>query len=378
MVLFQGANAQGKSNLLEALYILAIAKSPRASADRELVRWQVPPEDAHAQVSAVVQRAGGDVRVQIDFLASAPEAPGVSGDGGEGDTHRVDLHGSKAPPVQKHLRVNGVPRRTSELVGEINAVMFSASDLDLVLGPPVMRRRYMDILISQIDRHYLRSLQRYQRVVSQRNHLLKTVREGRAHRGELDFWDEELAETGGYVMSRRAATVVTLSQQAGAIHKELTGDGESLELVFRPSVDAVSSDSEEDMCQALKRSLEQGRDREVAQGFTVCGPHRDDLQMVLDNMDAGAYASRGQCRTVVLAMKLAEAEHLRDQRGEEPILLLDDVLSELDGARRAHVLERTLQYQQCFITTADPSQIDQGYLSRMSRYAISRGRVEPV
>ena len=377
-MLFQGGNAQGKSNLLEALYILAIAKSPRASADGELVRRQAAPESKHAQVSAVVQRAGGDVRVQIDFLAGGPEAPGVGGREGEGDSRRADPLSSKAASVQKRLRVNGVPRRTSDLVGEINAVMFSAGDLDLVLGPPVIRRRYMDILISQIDRRYLTALQRYQRIVSQRNRLLKMVRERRANPGELDFWDDELSETGGYIMSRRASTLVTLSQHAGAVHRELTGNGEGLELVFRPSVEAVAGESEEDMGQALKRSLELGRDREVAQGFTVHGPHRDDLQMVLDNMDAGAYASRGQCRTVVLAMKLAEAGYLRDRRGQEPILLLDDVLSELDEARRTHVLERSLQYEQCFITTADAAHIDEGYLSKMSRYTISRGRAEPV
>jgi DNA replication and repair protein RecF len=370
MVLVQGGNGQGKSNLLEALYMLAIAKSPRASADREVIRRQGTHEETHAQVSAVAERDGGRVRVQID-LTSKPSTEGAKVQG-------PDQQDTTGASVQKYLRVNGVPRRSSELVGEINAVMFSAQDLDLVLGSPVVRRRYLDILISQVNTRYLKALQKYQRVVSQRNHLLRTVREGRSRPGELEFWDDELVVEGSYIMAQRAETVLTLSQRAGPIHRELAGEGEGLELVFRPSVETVAGASAEQVGQSLRRALERQRDREVAQGFTVCGPHRDDLQMLLDNMDAGIFASRGQCRTVALAMKLAEADYLRDRRGQEPILLLDDVLSELDAARRAHVLDRACQYQQCFITTTDVEPIEEKYLSRMSRFVVSGGRVEPV
>ena len=363
MVLLQGENGEGKSNLLEAVYLLAIAKSHRASTERELVRRQAIGEETHTQVLAIVERDKGRVRVQIDFRTTQ--------DAGDGD-----VEGAESATTQKYVRVNGVPRRSSELVGEINAVMFGAQDLELVLGPPPVRRRYLDILISQLDKRYLRALQRYQRVVSQRNHLLKTIREGRAQKGELDFWDDELVETGSQIVARRADTVRTLSDIAGPIHWELTGDGEALALCYRPSVETSAGASEDELGQSFRRTLELGRTREVAQGYTVYGPHRDDMQMLLNDMDAGLYASRGQCRTVVLAMKLAEARYLRDQRGQEPILLLDDVLSELDAARRAHVLDRARQYQQCFITTADVGSIGGESLSLMSRYVVSGGRVE--
>ena len=362
MILMQGSNGAGKSNLLEALYLLAIAKSYRASTERELVRRQTADEEVQAQVSAVVERDSGRVRVQIGFRTSAEPADG-------------DAEGAGASAIQKSVRVNGVPRRTSELVGEVNAVMFGAQDLDLVLGPPPLRRRYLDILISQLDQRYLRVLQRYHRVVSQRNHLLKTIRERRAKAGELDFWDDELVDTGRYLIARRVETVRTLSEIARPIHWELTGEVESLELCYRPSVEIDSGTSEDELGRSFRKALTLGRPREVAQGYTVCGPHRDDLQMLLDDMDAGLYASRGQCRTVVLAMKLAEASYLRDQRGQEPILLLDDVLSELDAARRAHVLERVRQYQQCFITTADVGTVAEEYLSRMTAYVVGGGRV---
>lgn len=370
MVLVQGGNGQGKSNLLEALYMLAIAKSARASADRELIRRQGALEENHAQVSAVAERDGGRVRVQIDLMRKPLTQKAVDQD--------PDKRDPAGEAVQKYLRLNGVPRRSSELVGEINAVMFSAQDLELVLGPPVVRRRYLDILISQVNTRYLKALQKYQRVVSQRNHLLKRVREGRSRPGELKFWDDELVAEGSYIMAQRSETVLTLSQSAASIHLELTGQGEELELVFRPSVETVVGGTVEQFGQSLRSALELQRDREVAQGFTVCGPHRDDLQMLLEDMDTGMFASRGECRTVTLAMKLAEAGYLRQQRGQEPILLLDDVLSELDAARRALVLDRASQYQQCFITTTDVEPIEEEYLSQMARFVVHGGQVEPV
>ncbi len=323
MVLIHGENGQGKSNLLEALYLLAIAKSSRASTERELVRWEAAREETEAHVAAIVQRDGSRVRVQVGFR-STPAVEETDAEGSKGETRSTAEHAeAEKTSVQKYVRVNGAPRRSSDLVGEINAVMFSAQDLGLVTGSPGVRRRYLDILISQLDSRYLRSLQRYHRVVSQRNHLLRAVREGRSHSGEFEFWDDELVSSGSYIMAQRARTVGTLSDIAGPIDRELTGKSEELRLVYRPSVGVGRGASEEELGQSMRKALGSQRSREVTQGFTVCGPHRDDLQMLLDNMDAGLYASRGQCRTIVLAMKLAEASHLRDQRGQEPILLLD-------------------------------------------------------
>ena len=370
MVLFHGSNGQGKSNLVEALYLLAIAKSLRASSDRELVRWQSGAGESYAQVSAAAQRSTGPLRVQVDLKGAAAEGDAEAGTGEE--------RAAPVPSVQKYVRVNGAPRRASDLVGEINAVMFSPHDLELVLGPPSLRRRYLDILISQLDRHYLRTMQRYQRVIVQRNHLLKSVRGGRSQPDELAFWDDELVETGKYIMARRARTVRDLSDKAGPIHDELSGNGESLELAYRPSVETEAGDSEEEMARSLRDALAERRPRELAQGHTVSGPHRDDITVRLDGMEAGPYASRGQCRTAVLAMKLAEAGSLRDERGQEPILLLDDLLSELDSERRAYVLGRVGRYQQSFITTADTDIIEDRFLSRMARYEVRGGRVTPL
>ena len=365
MVLFQGQNGQGKSNLLEAIYILAIAKSPRVSSDRELIRQQAAPEDAYAQVSATVRRGPEDLRVQLDFQAF----PGDAGHSAEA---------AAATTVRRGIRVNGVPRRATDLVGQVTAVMFSADDLGLVYGSPTVRRRYLDILISQLDREYLRALQRYQRVVYQRNHLLRMVREGRSSAEELGFWDDELVREGSYIISERSRTVRTLSDLASPTHQELTGGGEQLELVYLPSFAIDVDGRAEAVAEAFRDSIQARSEREVAQGATLSGPHRDDLLIRVNDMEAGAFASRGQARTAVLAMRLAEAGYLARERANEPIVLLDDVLSELDTSRRAHVLERASAYEQCFITATDLEHIDDRFLSRMSILTIEDARIRPM
>ena len=364
MVLLQGNNGHGKSNLLEAVYLLVIAKSQRASTERELVRRESVGVEFFSQVAAVVQREDGPVQVQVDFKNTVAASHGDDAD------NRLN--------VQKYVRVNGIPRRASELVGEINAVMFSAQDLDMVYGSPGLRRRYIDILISQVDREYLRAVQRYHRVVVQRNHLLKGIKGGRSRPSDLEFWDGELVKSGGVVVARRREALDALSDGAARTHATLTDDEDALELVYRPSFEIDGRHTPEDIGEAMHEALVQVRSREIAQGFSVRGPHRDDFQLLLNGMDIGLYASRGQARTAVLALKLAEAEYLRDIRNQQPVLLLDDVLSELDAPRRRLVLERVSNYSQVFITTADVAVIEPEYLARMTRFVVDRGRLERV
>ena len=248
----------------------------------------------------------------------------------------------------------------------------------MVYGSPGLRRRYMDILISQVDREYLRAVQRYQRVVIQRNHLLKGIKVGRSRPSDLEFWDGELVKSGSIVVARRRDALDALSEGAARTHATLTDDNDALELAYRPSVNLDGRRTPEDIGHAMHEALVQVRSREIAQGFSVRGPHRDDFQLLLDGMDVGLYASRGQARTAVLALKLAEAEYLSHARNRQPVLLLDDVLSELDAPRRRLVLERVSSYGQVFITTADVDVIEPEYLSRMTRFIVHRGRLERV
>ena len=360
-----GDNGQGKSNLLESIYMLAIAKSPRASADRELVRHQASDPIVYSRVAAVVREGADELKLQIDIGSAGSEVPGV--ERGEGQ-----------PSLTKRFRVNGAPRRAADLVGLLNAVMFSAHDLEVVYGSPTIRRRYLDILISQIDRSYLGSLQRYQRVLYQRNHLLKRLRETPAGTEELEIWNDRLIDEAKYVMARRAETIASLSELATPIHRDLAGSDEHLRLVYRPSVPVDSDGSEEKIAEEIRGALEERRSREIAGGVTVCGPHRDDFAVLIDGLEAAAYASRGQSRTAVLALRLAEARHLTDRRRREPVLLLDDVLSELDANRRRCVLRRAAQYEQCFVTTSDPSAVDDDILAGAARLRVHGGGIEDV
>ncbi len=366
-ILVEGDNGQGKSNLLEAIYLLAIAKSCRTSTERELVRHKalLGPQP-YAQVVAEVYGTDGVTKLQADF---SPVQSGVS------DAVNDD---AELSAFRKSFRVNGVGRRAFSLVGVLNAVMFRAEDLELVYGNPSVRRRYLDIMISQLDDRYLRSLQRYQKVLAQRNHLLKQMRHRSAGVDELRFWDEELVSEGAYIMDRRAETLERLDALAAPLHSDLSGAGERLKLTYRPSVEATDEAAPLDASERLAAALARERDRELAQGFTVVGPHRDDLRPTIDDKEAYAYASRGQARTIVLAMKLAEAEHLKARRGQEPVMLLDDVLSELDAGRRSFVLDRIAQFQQCFVTTAEVEAIPPSGLAEMHRYRVQGGKVQPV
>ena len=370
MILLEGANGQGKSNLLEAAYLLAIAKSNRASMDREMVRSEarIGPQP-HAQILAHLTLADGDVRLQVDFSPS----------GNSGNPHsEAETATSEAAIFHKSFRVNGVGRRASSVVGVLNAVMFGAEDLELVYGTPSIRRRYLDILISQLDDRYLRSLQRYHKILAQRNHLLKRIRHRSASADELQFWDVELIAEASFIIEQRANTLASLNDIVAPLHSELAGADDMLELVYRPSIDIPQEVTVDVAAEILTEGLADERSREIAQGFTILGPHRDDVEPQIAGMQASAYASRGQVRTVVLAMKLAEAEHLKRRRGQEPVLLLDDVLSELDSGRRNLVLDKAATYQQCFITTAEPDIIRPERLSQMHRFDVKLGSVKAI
>ncbi len=325
-VLF-GDNAQGKSNLLEAAYLLAIGKPHRAPTERELIEWGVSARDGYAVVTGIVEH-GGD---QDDLLVG------------------FDLRGGEA--VQKRISINGVRRRASDLVGRLNAVLFSASDIDLVYGGPSGRRRYLDILLSQVSRRYLQGLQRYQRVLQQRNTLLRRMRDEGADEAELAYWDGQICREAAEVLAERHAAVADLAPFAAHTFVRLAGrDG--LTITYT-GVGMEDGSSVEDIAEAVRLALAAQRRRERAMGQTVAGPHRDDLRIELDGVEIGKHASRGQARLAALSLRLAEANLLRARRDDAPVLLLDDLLSELDAARRKLVMESTDDYHQTLLTTAD-------------------------
>ena len=282
---------------------------------------------------------------------------------------------------QKSLRVNGIVRTAAEFVGAINIVFFQADDLELVTGPPSVRRRYLDILISQSDAAYLKNQQRYSRVVMQRNQLLRRIREGQANMDELEFWDSRLAHEGAAIVERRQKAVDDLVTHSTPVHENLSSGG-ALGLDYRPRVSGGARDPRTgsdfgtaSVADNILNALRSVRAREVAQGVTVIGPHRDDLDIVLDGQPAGAFASRGQARSIALALKLAEAAVVTESAGRKPILALDDVLSEFDATRRRLVLDGVCGYDQVLLTTADFSLIGDKYLANANSFAVRDGAV---
>ena len=358
-VLF-GGNAQGKTNLLEALSMFATAKSPRAAHEREVIRWEALEEEIpFARVRGAFEKADG--RLQVEIVVQLAQEPG--GDEGAGP----------ALPLQKRVRVNGVPRRASDLVGEVTAVLFSPQDIELVYGPPPVRRRYLDMTLCQVDRPLLRELRRYAKVVSQRNYLLKAIREARARRDELAFWDKGLVEAGSFIVARRMEAMESLGELGRAIHGELSGGNEDLELRYLPSV--VAGRGEGEVSRAFQEALEAVRERELLQGVSLVGPHRDDFQFLVNGRELAVFGSRGQQRTAALSLKLAEARFMTDRTGERPVLLLDDVFSELDGFRREYLLSWITGWDQALLTTAEPERIGRDLLSGAVMMEVAGGQV---
>ncbi len=341
VVIIYGRNAEGKTTLLEAMYLLAIARSSRAENDIQLVNWDAAAEGQDTIVSGTVDRQDERLRVHIGYH-SVPPSPASS-------------PRSDRPRVRKEIRVSRVRRTASELLGLVNAVLFTADDIQLVNGPPSIRRRYLDILLSQTQPVYLRSLQRYQRVVQQRNRLLRALQEHRAEEKELAFWDQELVKVGATIVEARHHAMAALSTLCGERHRDLVDGGEDLAVEYRPNVPLeTGSPTVEDVERALTSAVEGSTRKDMAVSSTTVGPHRDDFRMSLGSVDMGTYASRGQARTVALALRLAEAAYLDSARGEAPIILLDDVLSELDAPRRSRVLERVTRYEQVIVTMTEP------------------------
>ena len=336
LTVLAGDNAQGKSNLLEAIYLLALTKSHRAENDRETVRIESLEDEPYTRVAGTARlRDGSDLRVQVDMALPMPgSAPGLGPGGGT---------------LRKSLRVNRAAKPAAEVMGMLSAVLFSAEDIALVHGSPAGRRRFLDVLLSQMSRDYLRTLQGYQKVLAQRNHLLRRIADGHARPDELPFWDDELCTRGGQVVQERDWAVKALAPLAANIHASVASPEPELSVVYGTRVEP--GESAEETAQRLREGLEQGRRRELLLKQTLVGPHRDDLRLLLDGREADTYGSRGQSRTVALALRLAEARLLASRRGEEPLLLLDDALAELDEARRERVLEMASASEQALLTT---------------------------
>ena len=361
VTLFYGSNAAGKTTLLEALFYLATTRSPRASTDRELVSFEaqgdlgLPP---FARMSTLVHDTPQAEGLPLEIVIQ----------------RRLGSNGELLPTSQKTIRVNKINRRAIDLIGQLRVVMFAPQDLRLVTGSPADRRRYLDVTLSQIDHGYVRALARYNQVLAQRNSLLRVWREQRRRRSgdEILFWDEELTQAGARVLRERRRAVAQLSELVQRIYSEITGSDLALTLQYLDTTEAQDAP-------AFIAALNEQRREEIERGMTLIGPHRDDLSILLDQREVGMYGSRGQQRATTLALRLAEAELMEQRTGDAPVLLLDDLLSELDRRRREHLMT-VLQRpdQQALITATDLDDFTPAFLSTITRMHVDQGQVFPT
>ncbi len=382
LTLLQGQNAQGKTNLLEAIFMLATSKAVHASQEREIVGWQAGDEPIpYCRVLGAATIDGRPLELEIILT---PRGDGVN--------------------FTKQIKINGVPRRAMDMVGVLRAVLFLPEDIRLVDGGPGERRHYLDVALCQIDKNYCRALSAFQRVLLQRNSLLKQLREQEANPAsttvdaQLAFWDEKLVHHGAAVMARRHNFVVELARIAAERHAGLSGGREQLALHYLPSfnpglladrefdllrdgllTDAPAARLEADtVAAAYQRKLAARRSREVMAGATLYGPHRDDLRFLANGRDLRIYGSRGQQRSAALSLKLAEVRARTAATGAAPLLLLDDVMSELDAERRAMLLAVIDDVPQAIVTTTDWEDFTPQFRQRARCFRVHSGIVEAV
>jgi DNA replication and repair protein RecF len=360
-MIFQGDNAQGKTNLLEAIWVLSTTKSHRATNERELINRSITNEALPvARLFGEVQRSRDSITLETSLKLDKASHPDPSDNVGV---------------VQKRIRVNGIVRRAMDVVGQANSVMFSAHDLDLIAGSPSVRRRHLDLINSQIDSHYLHCLQQYNKVLAQRNRLLSLIQQHQAQPTQLEFWDKELVENGSYLIGQRKSLASVLNELSATIHDKLSGGEERLQLIYLPNVGSDGTAPSE-VKSEFQSALQRAQSTEIPRGISLVGPHRDELRFEVNGVDMGTYGSRGQQRTIALSLRLAEASHLHDQANDPPILLLDDILSELDQARRNYLLDTIASSQQVLITTTDLDHFDPSFLAQAIQFRVRQGRVE--
>lgn len=376
LLVLRGRNAQGKSNLLEAISLVATTRSFRTSSEREAVRWGAPGH--FARVEAVVGRRLDTLDVEVVLTDAGVEAPASAIQAANAGQTAPPMPGA---PFRKRVRVNGVPRRAMDLLGNVTVVVFAPSHLDLVTGSPSERRRFLDLTLCQVHHGYCRALSQYNKVVTQRAALLRRIRDGEETAHALGYWDEQLAILAAPLIQTRASFVgraeVTARRLYEALAREEGLPTLPLRLVYEPAFNGSISGTEAELAQALRARMVELRRREIAQGVNLAGPHRDDLAFFAGDVNLATYGSRGQQRTVALALKLAELEYIEAETGDQPVLLLDDVLSELDAQRRDDLLEAVRDLDQVFLTVTDATMLPSVALARARVYTVDAGAVIP-
>ncbi len=352
-----GQNAQGKTNILEAINILATSQSYRAEKDSDLVLWN----KEHALIFATIQTVERGQTQDLPLLEIALQIN---------------------PSGKRKLKINDVTKKApqADLLGNFFSVMFSCDDLYLIKGSPSIRRAWLDSVIFQLDSKYHRTMQGYQKSVTQKNALLKSARETgiskKTLKEQLEIWNEQIINSGSEIISTRLDFIEDIKPIAKEFQDNISRHTENLDLIYKSTISKESEVAQPRLLREIfKKALDNSFEEECARGQSVIGPHRDDLTFLINEKEAKSFASQGQQRSIVLAIKLAELKVIENRKGEVPVLLLDDVFAELDESRQDFLLHNLPENIQIFLTTTHISNLQKEFLKGAQILEIENGKV---
>jgi DNA replication and repair protein RecF len=376
VVVLVGANAQGKTSVLEAIYFLAAFTSFQTHADRQIVNFYEAKNSplTVARLVADYQRNKSKHRLEVRLIL---EPMGV-------------LNSQR---LRKEVLLDGVKRSVNEVVGHFNAVIFVPQMSQIVEGAPEDRRRYLNLALAQSTPAYARILSEYNQALTQRNALLKLLGERGGSGDQLEVWDEPLARLGAQIILWRIEAIQQIERLASRVHHELTRGSEVLRLAYEPAFDPLPKPEGQlglkidtvvdrsglelnEIQNGFRARLRELRGEEIARGVTTIGPHRDELRFLANDIDLGNYGSRGQVRTTLLSLKLAEVNWMKDRTGEWPVILLDEVMAELDLERRADLMKYIGESEQVLFTTTDLNGFSKDFVERVEVWRVGDGKVE--
>jgi len=376
VVVLVGDNAQGKTSMLEAIYFLAAFTSFQTHADRQVINFHETKKDSLTvtRLVAEYQHAQGRHRLEVRLIL---EPMGV-------------LNGQR---LRKEILLDGVKKHVNEVIGHFNAVIFVPQMSQIIEGVPEDRRRYLNLALAQSTPAYARVLSEYNQALTQRNALLKLLGERSGNADQLEVWDEALTRLGAQIILWRIEAIQQIERLAARVHYELTHGSETLRLSYQPAFDPLPKPNGQlglKMDTVLDRSrleldeirdgfrarLRELRNEEIARGVTTIGPHRDEMRFLATDIDLGNYGSRGQVRTTLLALKLAEVNWMKERTGEWPVILLDEVMAELDLQRRADLLKYVGESEQVLFTTTDLNLFAPDFVGKAEVWRVSGGKVE--
>lgn len=368
-----GSNAQGKTSLLESIYYLATFTSFHAMSDKQLLNFVATSEELTvARLVAAYNRGDRQHKLEVRLIQ--------------------DSNGNGGSRLRKEVLLDGVKTPVNQVVGHFNAVIFLPQMTRILEGGPEERRRYLNLASAQADPFFTQALSEYNQAITQRNALLKLLAERGGDASQLDYWDEVLTSRGALIMHSRIIAIQEIEQLAIRIHEHLSGGKEVIRLNYQPSYDPLPKPegqfslpmqttaqrdgfSLKQLQQGFAEKLKQVRNEEITRGVTTVGPHRDEMRIICNGIDLTDFGSRGQLRTAILSLKLAEVDWLKSKTTQWPVLLLDETLAELDVDRRKFLMKYLEKAEQAILTTTDLSLFSPGFVEKCERWQITSGSV---